>query len=169
MYRQKDQSHRTLSPNHDRPFDLRKRQCQDASCKDGMRLQTVNTSLSLGAVYASAARSGLWRRTTDAQLVLQCHFLFAGCVRNQLYSVYGSLSKRATGEGRGSEHQRSQIVLQPERKLRKKFQSTNLAILAEVCPHAGAIPSSHQHMVDEEVCTRYAADEFARNAIIVVA
>ncbi|TNN56788.1 hypothetical protein EYF80_032966 [Liparis tanakae] len=39
----------------------------------------------------------------------------------------------------------------------------------KVCPHAGAISSSHQHVVDEEVSARYAADELARYAIVVVA
>lgn len=49
-----------------------------------------------------------------------------------------------------------------------RSELTHLFVFAEVCPHTGPIPSSHQHMVDEEVGARNAADELARDAVVVV-
>lgn len=104
----------------------------------------------------------------------QCHFFFFNPWHYEKSTSYNmdffffltESREEAAAEGEEeSECQRSQVRKVGE----KKFQSTNLAVFAEVCPHAGAVPSSHQHMVDEEVRARYAADELARNAIIVVA
>ena len=50
-----------------------------------------------------------------------------------------------------------------------RHRVTHLAVFAEVCPHAGPIPSPHQHVVYEEVSAGNAADELAREAVVVVA
>ena len=45
---------------------------------------------------------------------------------------------------------------------------THLVVLAEISPHAGAVPSAHQDVVGEEVDARDRAGELARGGIVVV-
>lgn len=45
----------------------------------------------------------------------------------------------------------------------------HLVVLTKISPHTGAIPASHQHMVNEEVDARYRAGEFPRHRVVVVA
>ena len=100
------------------------------------------------------------------------HFIFGGFIEKNTFCnirILKQESLRGSCKDAQRKHQSSQVCLNWRQESQKESQSTNLAILAEVCPHTCAIPSSHQHMVEEEVCTRYAADELARNAIIVVA
>lgn len=56
-----------------------------------------------------------------------------------------------------------------EKESLNNWGMTDLSVLAEVGPHAGAVSSSHQHMIDEEVCARDGADELSRDTIVVVA
>lgn len=116
-------------------------------------LQPVNTSLSPGAVAPQLCVL----RFQDARQ-MRFHFSLNGWMKSQFRArhIFKTTSK-----------ERLRYVLGG--KNREKFKSTNLAVFTEICPHAGAIPSSHQHMVDEEVCTWDAADELARNAVVVVA
>lgn len=46
--------------------------------------------------------------------------------------------------------------------------NSHLVVFAEVCPHAGAVSTPHQHMVSKEIDPRYRAGKLSCGRVIMI-